>query len=417
MDNKILIVDDERMVIMQVSELLSAHSYNYNFVAKPRLLMKKLEVDTFDLILLDINMPEIDGITLLKQLKRHEKYHNIPIIMMTGSTDDQTLATCFKYGADDYIAKPIQELVLMARVNSTITRQNYLKKNLEQQQLFANRITELTQKEVQLEELMQYITKSVDYAKAVQQAILFSSQELQAKLPQSFVFRENNETGDNNFYWFAEIKEGQTSKMILAMVDETSTGIPGAFMALMVNDCLNQVVKQQKTTDPKQILTQINQHIQQVFKSTQEHWCKGIGMSLCVIDLQNQQLEFAGAQRSLMYVQNNCLEEINGDDLLLGRNNGSNAFTSHKIDLKNVSICYLFSNACMNQFEGKSDSKTKKAYLQSLLTSLQEKPIKEQASYLETVLLQQISRVHDKEKPLNQIDSMLAVGFRINVDP
>ena len=77
MTNNILIVDDERMVIMQVSELLSSYGYEYNFVSKPHLLMKKLEADPVDLILLDINMPDIDGITLLKELKKDIRYKHI----------------------------------------------------------------------------------------------------------------------------------------------------------------------------------------------------------------------------------------------------------------------------------------------------------------------------------------------------
>jgi len=124
---KILIVDDERQIIQQVRALLSEFGYSSDFVSRTELIFPKLERDSFALILLDVYMPGIDGVSLLKQLKAHSVYKNIPVIMLTGDMDDQLLSKCFEYGSTDFIHKPIKSLVLKARVKSALATNEYIR--------------------------------------------------------------------------------------------------------------------------------------------------------------------------------------------------------------------------------------------------------------------------------------------------
>ncbi len=123
----ILIVDDEPMAVQQLRELITDFGYSSKFVLKPKYLFPLMDQEKFDLILLDINMPEIDGITLLRQIKAHPDHNTIPVIMLTGETSEQLLARCFEEGAVDYITKPIRQLVLKARIKSTLSTQDYKK--------------------------------------------------------------------------------------------------------------------------------------------------------------------------------------------------------------------------------------------------------------------------------------------------
>ena len=80
-----------------------------------------------DIILLDVIMPQISGFDVLKQLRANEKYNTIPIIMLTGLTDQESYMKCFELGANDYIAKPIKKDEFYARVKVAIrTRKNHL---------------------------------------------------------------------------------------------------------------------------------------------------------------------------------------------------------------------------------------------------------------------------------------------------
>ena len=130
----ILIVDDEREVVLRLRPLLTDLGYASKFVMNPQKLVTFLEATPIDLILLDINMPGVDGITVLKELKAHPTHHAIPVMMMTGETNEQALAECFENGAIDYVNKPIHEPSLKARIKSAITTKNYadsLRQNIE----------------------------------------------------------------------------------------------------------------------------------------------------------------------------------------------------------------------------------------------------------------------------------------------
>ncbi|MCP4753636.1 MAG: sigma-54-dependent Fis family transcriptional regulator [Proteobacteria bacterium] len=125
---KILIVDDDPQLIELVSEILTSYDYSSEFITKPKFMFKILENEVFDLILMDYYMPEVDGVTLLKELKAHSLHKDIPVIMLTSEIDDQLLARCFDNGAEDFINKPISELILYSRIKSTLAKQSNLQK-------------------------------------------------------------------------------------------------------------------------------------------------------------------------------------------------------------------------------------------------------------------------------------------------
>lgn len=143
--SKILIIDDDRLIIEHLSELLSSEGHQVSFVPRPDFAVKRLETETFDLILMDVNMPGINGIDLLRQLKSEKAWASIPVIMITGEGDHDTLSKCFEYGANDYIEKPVNAVILKARVNA-ILRSNELTKaelSLKEQETLQYRLRSL----------------------------------------------------------------------------------------------------------------------------------------------------------------------------------------------------------------------------------------------------------------------------------
>ncbi len=86
-------------------------------------------VSDFKIILMDVSMPGMDGISATKLLKNSEKFKDIPILMITSSNDEETIDAAFRAGAMDYInTTPIRELELLARVNSAIRLYNELER-------------------------------------------------------------------------------------------------------------------------------------------------------------------------------------------------------------------------------------------------------------------------------------------------
>lgn len=123
----ILIVDDDKQIIQQLTALLRQFGYNSHATVYPQYLLQTLELEPVDLILMDIFMPEIDGITLLKQVKSDPLYSSIPVIMLTGDDNEKLLTQCFDVGAIDFITKPFSESVLRARLQSALSVQTYIK--------------------------------------------------------------------------------------------------------------------------------------------------------------------------------------------------------------------------------------------------------------------------------------------------
>ena len=130
-NTKILIIDDVQENIDILSAILQKEFFIQNSTDGYEAL-KKIQKEQFDLILLDINMPNISGFEVCRFLKIDPKTKNIPIIFLTANDDKKTLAKAFEVGAIDYIRKPFFKEELLARVYSALRTRNY-EKNLEEE--------------------------------------------------------------------------------------------------------------------------------------------------------------------------------------------------------------------------------------------------------------------------------------------
>lgn len=144
MKKTILVVDDSRLNLAIARDLLSGE-YCVETVDSGENAFIYLEENEPDLVLLDIQMPGMDGFEVMRRLKESRKWKGIPVIFLTADRTEKTEETCFQMGAVDYIGKPFVPAIMLQRVRRTIELEEY-KKNLEhmvEQQL--QRITQLQQ--------------------------------------------------------------------------------------------------------------------------------------------------------------------------------------------------------------------------------------------------------------------------------
>lgn len=111
----ILIVDDNKLNLTSAKNVLS-DIYKVTLVIKGEQALTFLEKNTCDLILLDINMPGMDGFEVLEKLRENEKFKDIPVIFLTADNDAETETKCFRAGAVDYIVKPFVPEVMRTRI-------------------------------------------------------------------------------------------------------------------------------------------------------------------------------------------------------------------------------------------------------------------------------------------------------------
>ncbi|MGN7414788.1 response regulator transcription factor [Paenibacillus sp. SAF-068] len=117
---RILIAEDEVHLAEAVSQILKKNNYSVDMVHDGRAGLDYAQSGIYDLLLLDIMMPEMDGITVLKKL-RSEGNHT-PVILLTAKGELSDKVTGLDYGADDYIAKPFATEELLARIRAALRR-------------------------------------------------------------------------------------------------------------------------------------------------------------------------------------------------------------------------------------------------------------------------------------------------------
>lgn len=122
----ILIVDDEKFNIDIVGAYLREQNYKLSFALNAKAVMKVVNVKRIDLILLDINMPDVDGFQVCTMLKANLKTKDIPIIFLTAHNDVEYISRAFEVGGVDYINKPFNSVELLARVKTHLQNRVYL---------------------------------------------------------------------------------------------------------------------------------------------------------------------------------------------------------------------------------------------------------------------------------------------------
>src|SRR5699024_8458860 len=151
--NKVLIIDDEKRMLDLIALYLLPHNYVSKKALKAQEALTYIENETFDIILLDIMMPEMDGWELSQEIRC---ISDVPIIMVTARDQSEDIIKGLKLGADDYITKPFNESELLARMDALLRRRiprslveiNDLLWNKDKFQLtFKNKLIKLTPKE------------------------------------------------------------------------------------------------------------------------------------------------------------------------------------------------------------------------------------------------------------------------------
>jgi adenylate cyclase len=118
----ILVVDDDPVNRALLTRLLEQDGYRVETAGDGERALELLQADPFDFVLLDVLMPELDGYEALARMKQDERLRHLPVLMITALDDVESAARCIELGADDYLPKPFDPVVLRARVKAGLTK-------------------------------------------------------------------------------------------------------------------------------------------------------------------------------------------------------------------------------------------------------------------------------------------------------
>ena len=145
MNERILVVDDDSMNLRMAEFILNKSHYMVTKASSGQEALDMLQQGTMDLILLDIEMPEMDGFELMKILQDSVEWRKIPVIFLTADRSAETEEKCFQVGAVDYIGKPFVPSIMAQRIKRTLELEAYRKSLEKMVEAQLQRITQLQQ--------------------------------------------------------------------------------------------------------------------------------------------------------------------------------------------------------------------------------------------------------------------------------
>jgi phosphoserine phosphatase RsbU/P len=268
------------------------------------------------------------------------------------------------------------------------------------------RTIKIEKQKEEIEEQKKHIMDSIYYARRIQNAILPSFQMIDNYLEEYFILYLPKDIVSGDFYWM----HGIDGLCMIAAVDCTGHGVPGAFMSIVGFNQLNYVVNVKKARSAALIMDELNAGvIATLNENLNDSSIKdGMDMALCVFDLPEKKVEFAGANNPLLLIRNSELITYKGDRFPIGVYEGSNPkpFTNNEIELISGDCIYLFSDGYPDQFGGPNNKKFMLRRFQELLREVHMMPMYKQKDILS-------QRLTDWRGDNEQVDDILVIGIRV----
>ncbi|HYG51240.1 MAG TPA: SpoIIE family protein phosphatase, partial [Flavobacteriales bacterium] len=225
---------------------------------------------------------------------------------------------------------------------------------------------EIEKQKVVLEVKNRDILDSIKYAKRIQETIIPSEETLQKAITSDmFAFFKPKDIVSGDFYWMSEVDD----LVLIAVVDCTGHGVPGALVSIVGNNGLNRAVNEFKLRKPAEILDKLAILTEEAFRqSGKEELRDGMDITLLSIHKKTGEMQYAGANNPLWIVRsNNTFEEIKANKQPIGKFENRQPFTNHSFRLNKGDSVFMFTDGYADQFGGPGGKKFKYKQLQELL--------------------------------------------------
>jgi two-component system, cell cycle response regulator len=128
---RILVVDDNRLNRIKLAHSLGQQGHTVSMAENGRQTLEMLHTQPFDLVLLDILMPEMDGYQVLEEMKKDGSLREIPVIVISAVDEMESVVRCIENGAEDYLPKPFDPVLLKARTGACLEKKSLRDQELE----------------------------------------------------------------------------------------------------------------------------------------------------------------------------------------------------------------------------------------------------------------------------------------------
>ncbi|MBK9479313.1 MAG: tetratricopeptide repeat protein [Bacteroidia bacterium] len=261
------------------------------------------------------------------------------------------------------------------------------------------------QKEI-IEQKNRDITDSIEYARNVQNLILPTEVEFKNYFPSAFVLYKPKSIVSGDFYWMHKTEKC----LLIAAIDCTGHGIPGAMMSFLGYNLLENVVRGKSSFEPSLILKELNNEVFSTLSQKNENLNSKYGMdiSLCAIYMDKREIHFAGAHHPLYLIRNGELLEFKGDKYSIGTlyTGIEKEFTTQQLFYQQGDTFYLFTDGYVDQIGGRDRKKYYYAPFKKTLLEIAQESMPQQKQLLEKEFLKW-------KGERDQTDDILILGFRL----
>ena len=246
------------------------------------------------------------------------------------------------------------------------------------------------------------IISSINYAKRIQGATLPPETRVQDLSGEGFIYFRPKDIVSGDFYWIEE----KNDSIYFAVADCTGHGVPGALLAVLCSNKLSRALNELDIHEPGQILDKTVELLDQFFSKSKQALNDGMDIVLCKLNRKTNELEYAGANRPLIYFKDGILHEKKADRYPVGKYDNREPYQTHKIQMDKGDTIYLFSDGMIDQFGGPKGKKFTTKRMKSLLKEVQGESMQRQMANIEKEYLAWMG-------PEEQIDDNCMIGIRI----
>jgi serine phosphatase RsbU (regulator of sigma subunit) len=293
----------------------------------------------------------------------------------------------------------------LQKANNSLTLANNIVETQKTEILYTLALVEQQRNEIQTKN--EDVIASIKYAKRIQTVLLPKVEKLQSYFSALLLFYQPKDIVSGDFYWFA--KNPNDPSILLAVADCTGHGVPGAFMTVIGENLLDQIINKDKITSPAQILENLDERLSQILQHqdiANEAINDGMDISILHYDKECGLLVWAGAKRPLWIFEagKNIPTEYKGNRFPVGSTQFKQKdFVETTIQLNSGDIIYAFTDGYADQFGTEGKFTIKK--FRNLLQDIHLQDFNEQAKSLQKSL--QTWKGQEE-----QTDDILVVGIR-----
>ena len=303
----ILIVDDEAVNRKLLSRLILAQGYQVASAVDGKQAIAMIQTGAYDLILLDILMPEVDGYEVLQWI-RTSSWQHIPTIVISALDTVDSVVRCIQMGAADYLIEPFNHTLLKARLSACLEQ----KRLRDRESSYLEQLARANEKIKKLNERLQventHLSAELEITKGLQMMLLPKEKELgQIEDLEIAAFMEPAEEVGGDYYDILQ----HHGRLTISIGDVTGHGLESSVLMLMVQTAVRTLAENNET-DPKQFFEVLNRTI---YKNLQRI-DSDKNLSLCLIDYHDRVLSLSGQHEQMLLVRSGGeIERIDTIDL------------------------------------------------------------------------------------------------------